>query len=571
MSANDLPRELREGEDDLEYYTLFNVDKKAGAEEIRRAYRRLCKMYHPDRYQDEQKQKKAAELFSHIQEAYRVLNDPLLRLIYDKRGKKGLDDEHAVVERMSLPIELLEEYEKLRALWEKRMYIQNSCPSGNFKMELDATRLIDYHDAFEDRPLIAFKKCEVDQSVNASITKSALGQLTGFFSAQEKNLHTEVGFIPMGVPKFQFHGGFHISLRHLLSHQNWVKFSVLLSNKPVLGIDVYHILGHGMHVTANSSIAVQNDLIKLDANVMITKQLTDSTLSSITLSNLGHRTSFKIIHQFSSTTSLTGEASVCEQGSYLRGIVRYQPLPKYVLKAGIRGGTTGLDVMYGIEHEIATMTSICASVLLGPTEGVILKLKLSRAFMNFSIRIHMSDFIGVTAIFYATSIPLVLYGCIKALAFAPLVRSEWKEDIKEKSLEKTKEMKEKRIRAESAVELMEETLDRIMNTEQAKHGLLIVEAWYGKLFDHQSDQQQVEPKVIDVRVPLQCLVIDSMLILHDTSKADIPGFYDPCSGEKKHLRVRYEFRGTPHEVTVDNSEPLVIPRVSHRVINTEDT
>ena len=37
----------REGQD--EYYALLNVPKTATSEEIRSAYRRLCKIYHPDR------------------------------------------------------------------------------------------------------------------------------------------------------------------------------------------------------------------------------------------------------------------------------------------------------------------------------------------------------------------------------------------------------------------------------------------------------------------------------------------------------------------------------------------
>lgn len=48
----ELERELAEleREDQHEYYTLLNVDLKATQEEIRSAYRRLCRVYHPDRY-----------------------------------------------------------------------------------------------------------------------------------------------------------------------------------------------------------------------------------------------------------------------------------------------------------------------------------------------------------------------------------------------------------------------------------------------------------------------------------------------------------------------------------------
>ena len=47
----ELERELAEleKEDENEFYTLLNVDVLATPEEIRSAYRRLCRIYHPDR------------------------------------------------------------------------------------------------------------------------------------------------------------------------------------------------------------------------------------------------------------------------------------------------------------------------------------------------------------------------------------------------------------------------------------------------------------------------------------------------------------------------------------------
>lgn len=44
-----LDQELIREEDQDEYYTLLNVARTASPEEIRSAYRRLCRIYHPDR------------------------------------------------------------------------------------------------------------------------------------------------------------------------------------------------------------------------------------------------------------------------------------------------------------------------------------------------------------------------------------------------------------------------------------------------------------------------------------------------------------------------------------------
>jgi len=51
-------------------------------------------------------------------------------------------------------------------------------------------------------------------------------------------------------------------------------------------------------------------------------------------------------------------------------------------------------------------------------------------------------------------------------------------------------------------------------------GLIILNAWYGK-FVSDTSQKQEKAKVIDVTVPLQCLVKDSKLILTEASKVSL--------------------------------------------------
>ncbi len=61
------------------YYDVLGVTRQAGEREIRSAYRRLAKQYHPDTNSDPD----AAEKFLKIQEAYEVLSDPAKRAEYD--------------------------------------------------------------------------------------------------------------------------------------------------------------------------------------------------------------------------------------------------------------------------------------------------------------------------------------------------------------------------------------------------------------------------------------------------------------------------------------------------------
>ena len=70
-----------------DYYEVLNVERSAGADDIKRAYRRLALKYHPDKNPDN---KEAEQKFKDCAEAYEVLSDPEKRQRYDQFGHEGL-------------------------------------------------------------------------------------------------------------------------------------------------------------------------------------------------------------------------------------------------------------------------------------------------------------------------------------------------------------------------------------------------------------------------------------------------------------------------------------------------
>ncbi|XP_062960748.1 dnaJ homolog subfamily C member 11 [Cynocephalus volans] len=550
------------GEEELDnedYYSLLNVRREASSEELKAAYRRLCMLYHPDKHRDPELKSQAERLFNLVHQAYEVLSDPQTRAIYDIYGKRGLEMEGwEVVERRRTPAEIREEFERLQREREERRLQQRTNPKGTISVGVDATDLFDrYDEEYEDVsgsgfPQIEINKMHISQSIEAPLTATDTAILSGSLSTQNGNGGGSINF----------------ALRRVTSAKGWgeLEFGAGDLQGPLFGLKLFRNLTPRCFVTTNCALQFSSRGIRPGLTTVLARNLDKNTVGYLQWRwGIQSAMNTSIVRDTkTSHFTVALQLGIPHSFALISYQHKFQDDDQTRLKGSLKAGFFGTVVEYGAERKISRHSVLGAAVSIGVPQGVSLKVKLNRASQTYFFPIHLTDQLLPSAVFYATVGPLVVYFAMHRLIIKPYLRAQ-----KEKELEKQREstasdILRKKQEAEAAVRLMQESVRRIIEAEESRMGLIIVNAWYGKFVNDKSKKSE-KVKVIDVTVPLQCLVKDSKLILTEASKAGLPGFYDPCVGEEKNLKVLYQFRGVLHQVMVLDSEALRIPKQSHRI------
>lgn len=93
------------------YYEILQITKNASKSEIKKAYHKLSKKYHPDKNKEEN----AKVIFQQVNEAYQILSDEKKREIYDKFGKQGLESmgNNNSVDPMNFPFHVFNNFHNI--------------------------------------------------------------------------------------------------------------------------------------------------------------------------------------------------------------------------------------------------------------------------------------------------------------------------------------------------------------------------------------------------------------------------------------------------------------------------
>ncbi|KAJ3245239.1 hypothetical protein HDU78_009719 [Chytriomyces hyalinus] len=290
-------------------------------------------------------------------------------------------------------------------------------------------------------------------------------------------------------------------------------------------------------------------------------------------------------------------------------------------RAALAVGTgIGISTSISAEKKVTKLDRIGMSVEAAAIGGVSFKLRFMRLGQKFVLPIQLAQQFDIKMALLATIIPLCTALALDRLILLPNRRSRLAARLTKLRQDNADMLESRKQEAMSAVSLMAQQVARKRESEESKNGLVVMEAIYGLLPESrfprgshgggggrsfsfmggvgsslnggngvstpphmvvEQDNGSVENitggpivtepseeavKWIDVTIPVQALVLNSQLYISGGhSKAHIVGFYDPCLGEAKKLRVTYRFQGKLHQVEVDDSNALAAPLRAHYV------
>ena len=262
---------------DNEYYNFLHISRCASPEEITAAYKKLSRLYHPDKHLEEHKKRQAETMFAKLNSSYEVLNDPHKRAIYDCLGKKGLQEQGwEIVQRTKTPQEIREEYDRLAKVRAERLLQQRTNPTSRLQMTINATDLFErylYDEGLNEYiestiPTLEVSEISFNQTIEAPISNSDNAILSGHVSTRDGTGSGAVG----------------CSLRRVTSDHSWHQFSISFGEGPTFRTEAYRKLSTHTFVNMSGSLQFKPIGIKPAFSISLGNHLGKNTVGYLTYS-----------------------------------------------------------------------------------------------------------------------------------------------------------------------------------------------------------------------------------------------------------------------------------------------
>ncbi|GMK59100.1 hypothetical protein CspeluHIS016_0701150 [Cutaneotrichosporon spelunceum] len=584
LDSSQSPRDFLDSDATDGLYAILNVPRDASNTDIQQRYRTLAAQYHPDKQPDEARRRAAHGRFQDIQRAHEVLTDPGRRTVYDMFGEEGLRTSWEVGPRNLSPAQMRRHYERQGEVKRKLDAESLVNSKGELNLTLDARGVFLPKSAFKDL------QSKVGHSVVGRAGRLAVGQTMLKHSFENPISDKTQLVIETTMAAMNGRGGANVSgtVRHQFSPRLWgqVSQSVLFPRITSLKLNYTHdemsfitvnaiqqnwaapprltfTLGRQLWPTTTGFINYSTGFWTLgpwgaDMPEELALQDTGSMSVGVTNAGVGGKGGWTV----EAAAGLTTTAISADYTTFVAGLR---------LKLG-----AGLDVMDGLHGFMDGTARVTESTRIGAmlkvaTNGVRFVLHFGRLGQRIRIPILLSFDANPRVVLWATVLPIAGWAAFYNLYMVPRKKKQIERRIKHLRSEHAEYIAQKRQDALDAILLMERAVSARAAAERERNGLVITDAYYGRAsaFTPRGMRDETvdgEPVVADVTIPVQALVASSRLFIPaGPAKHNLLGFYDPCIGEKKRLRVRYLFQGRVHEVEVDDLSALRAPVREHAV------
>eukprot|EP00884_Botryococcus_braunii_P017745 jgi/Botrbrau1/4654/Bobra.33_2s0025.1 len=585
----------------VDYYSVLNVPRDAADEEIKRAYRQLASVSHPDKVQDPNLRTLASSNFMLVQEAYEVLSDERKREVYDIYGKEGLEAGLEVELRSRMRQDIKSEWERFLKVQAGDANEDTVVHNGMHMFRFDASALLDPYDTRVSRVP------DLTGCASSNLLEVSLDALTAaFFQAQVVMQRAGGGGAFVAglkrdlFPDISLQGQVELGLKNSLacvSRCQLTQFSAA-----TLSSSWSPRSGLGMQVSTSR-------VLNLQWKGEVTCVVGPLLASGWALELVRETTRVKLVLRLDlgAVTGISARAT---------WIVRADTR----LRVSGRVTTSGIDAEVGVHRRVSQHVTAYLGVQT-TLNGIVLKPRVSRGGHTFEFPLLLShDTRDVRVLLAAHLLPPLATLLIHTFVVRPLWRRHRANTILQKRSEAVKTAEDERRKAEGTAKLLQPMIRRKQDSAAAKSpdGAFVVgAAVYGPVdalsegcralgIDLPDEATQVSeqllkargqaagpaaggrrggddlegedevvrelvarraageagapPRWLDVTVATQFMSSDDRLAFYEGgSKSGLMGFCDPAPGEQKLLRILYRWKGEWFLITLSDKEGATLP------------
>ncbi|BGP19685.1 hypothetical protein JCM10213_001861 [Rhodosporidiobolus nylandii] len=581
---DDEPEHLQDAERDR-LYSVLNLDRTASQDEIQRSYRRLAAILHPDRHsaRDPSLKPAADARFAELQQAFEVLSDPHKRAVYDELGESGLKTQWEVGVRGKTAQELRAEYERLN-----RQQLEQNI-EAMVRSKGDLTIISDARVAFlspaelsrltgepeEDLALSAWQRLQTVQAKQCVLKHS--------FTTPINPATNVVVTSQLVARNGQGAGNLLFKLQHNPSSKLQLEIGTTLLRPRALTLKSTYSPSPDTFLRLETSPGIRTLSAPPKFTLTLGRRIYPKTTGILTLRSgawaIGSWGAALLQPYSDSTLSLglnhtSGWAAEATSAVFSKQLsVNYGTTVLGGFKVSAGGVVTSVgafSVALSADRRVTENVKAGMGVEMQPNGALTVKLRVSRLGQRLQFPVLISSAFEPKLFLGFTLLPAAAMIGANHFFLGPRKRARLSGKLKELRKEHAEYIREQRKAALDAQALLSEHVRKRVAEEEAKNGLVIVEAIYGVLEAVAEDAKipEDERRWVDVTVPLQSLLppsVSQLTIPSGRSKSSLLGFYDPALGEKKQLRVRYRFKGRLHEVTYKDREAVGLPMRGHLV------